>query len=691
MAHGESLPRPTAVRQVPQKACHYHVRARRLKQKRSDLYARANVTHCANVVVLRASVEANEVSEVLNRFWDFESIGVKCEDERSSENDLVITKFEETIKKTNERYEVALPWKPRVDLADNLAVAAKRLHILMKKLGKDASLMERYDATIRTYLEEGSAERVPPTENVPRGRLYYMPHRAVIREDRSTTKVRIVFDASSHENGAKSLNENLEAGPNLNPDVVTLLLRFRRENNCPGKGALSSVRDDESSRDTDTFSFKNNILLHFIQQHEVTKRFVLQAIARVYDPLGFLSPFLIKAKILLQDIWRENLDWEDPLPYRLRSIWPKWAEEVALLHDVVIPRFLGAGRDGQNRTSNLHVFADASESAYGAVVYLTIHDASGSARTVLLFAKTRVAPLKTVTLARLELMSAIIAARIYSYITKNCELDIEEVTFWSDSQIALCWIRKDPSTWKTFVRNRVQEIRNLTDYTRWRFCPGRENPADLLKRGISADLLKRSHLWWHGPDWLTDPDLWPEIIPEGGQLDAPEQVATTGAHAVNTTILVPPVIDTERFSSLSKLLRVTAWVLRYVKNLKQEDKVTGPLTTEEVQNAEHYLIRVEQQLHFDVEVKCIATKKPLPSHSKIKELRLLVDDDGLLRVRGRVLASDTYGAQVPILLPKDTHFTHLMIQHAHVQVLHGGVRDTLTQVRRGSGFHAPDN
>ncbi|XP_077547597.1 uncharacterized protein LOC144159784 [Haemaphysalis longicornis] len=188
----------------------------------------ANVTHCANVVVLRASVEANEVSEVLNRFWDFESIGVKCEDERSSENDLVITKFEETIKKTNERYEVALPWKPRVDLADNLAVAAKRLHILMKKLGKDANLMERYDATIRTYLEEGSAERVPPTDNVPRGRLYYMPHRAVIREDRSTTKVRIVFDASSHENGAKSLNENLEAGPNLNPDVVTLLLRFRR-------------------------------------------------------------------------------------------------------------------------------------------------------------------------------------------------------------------------------------------------------------------------------------------------------------------------------------------------------------------------------------------------------------------------------------------------------------------------------
>ncbi|XP_077547596.1 uncharacterized protein LOC144159783 [Haemaphysalis longicornis] len=442
---------------------------------------------------------------------------------------------------------------------------------------------------------------------------------------------------------------------------------------CPPSGT-TKVLGMSWDPETDTFSFKNNSLLHFIQQHEVTKRFVLQAIARVYDPLGFLSPFLIKAKILLQDIWRENLDWEDPLPYRLRSIWLKWAEEVALLHDVVIPRFLGAGRDGQNRTSNLHVFADASESAYGAVVYLTIHDASGSARTVLLFAKTRVAPLKTVTLARLELMSAIIAARIYSYITKNCELDIEEVTFWSDSQIALCWIRKDPSTWKTFVRNRVQEIRNLTDYTRWRFCPGRENPAGLLTRGISADLLKRSHLWWHGPDWLTDPDLWPEIIPEGGQLDAPE-----------------PVIDTERFSSLSKLLRVTAWVLRYVKNLKEEANVTGPLTTEEVQHAEHYLIRVEQQLHFDVEVKCIATKKPLPSHSKIKELRLLVDDDGLLRVQGRVLASDTYGAQVPILLPKDTHFTHLMIQHAHVQVLHGGVRDNLTQVRRGSGFHAPDN
>ncbi|XP_077548213.1 uncharacterized protein LOC144161022 [Haemaphysalis longicornis] len=192
------------------------------------LPAAADIIQCANVVVLRTSVEDQEISKLLTRFWDLESIGMKAEEERAMSNDSVLTNFEDTISKKGQRYEVALPWKERVDLCDNYAVANKRLHSLMNKLNRDPELLERYDSTIREYLKEGSAERVPPTKGQSSERLYYMPHRAVIREDRTTTKVRIVFDASSNESGAKSLNENLESGPSLIPDVARLLLRFRR-------------------------------------------------------------------------------------------------------------------------------------------------------------------------------------------------------------------------------------------------------------------------------------------------------------------------------------------------------------------------------------------------------------------------------------------------------------------------------
>lgn len=190
------------------------------------LSATTNVIQSASVVVLRTTVTEQDISKLLTRFWDLESIGIKAEHEETKVADSVLENFENNIKKKDNRYEVALPWKERVDLADNYAIATKRLHSLMKKLNKDSELLKRYDETIRLYLDEGSAERVPETEEHPLGPLYYMPHRAVIREDRSTTKVRIVFDASSHESGSKSLNDNLEAGPNLNPDVVTLLLRF---------------------------------------------------------------------------------------------------------------------------------------------------------------------------------------------------------------------------------------------------------------------------------------------------------------------------------------------------------------------------------------------------------------------------------------------------------------------------------
>ncbi|KAH7981281.1 hypothetical protein HPB49_022893 [Dermacentor silvarum] len=187
-----------------------------------------SIVHCSSVIVLRTCVEEDTVSEVLSRFWDLESLGVRADEESLLDSELTLQEFEKNVTKRDGRYQVRLPLKKTVDLADNFSVATKRLGNLMRKLSKDQSLLERYDKTIRGYLGEGSAERVSYSSSTSKFRIYYMPHRAVIKEDRTTTKIRIVFEATSHERGAKSLNEHLESGPSLNPDVAALLLHFWR-------------------------------------------------------------------------------------------------------------------------------------------------------------------------------------------------------------------------------------------------------------------------------------------------------------------------------------------------------------------------------------------------------------------------------------------------------------------------------
>lgn len=186
-----------------------------------------SVVNCSQVIVLRAAVSDQENTAVLRGFWELESMGVvdaEVQDHSASE---IMQRFEGSITKSDRRYEVSLPWKPDVKLDCNREMAWKRLESQRKRLIKNPELMQRYDQAVRLYFEDGMAERVEREEDSGE-RVYYMPHQAVLREGSSTTKMRIVFDASSHGQNCKSLNDNLESGPNLNPDLVSLLLNFRQ-------------------------------------------------------------------------------------------------------------------------------------------------------------------------------------------------------------------------------------------------------------------------------------------------------------------------------------------------------------------------------------------------------------------------------------------------------------------------------
>lgn len=163
-------------------------------------------------------------------------------------------------------------------------------------------------------------------------------------------------------------------------------------------------------------------------------------------------------------------------------------------------RYSNLDTEGDGSVVELHVFSDASPRAYGTAAYLKI-DNEKHVTTGLIASKSRVAPMKNLTLPRLELMGALLAARLQRYLIENLHIHIQAVLLWTDSNITLHWIKGSKSKWKPFIANRVEEIQQLTNPIQWRHCPGTENPADLLTRGVTPLSLASSAIWWTGPHW----------------------------------------------------------------------------------------------------------------------------------------------------------------------------------------------
>ncbi|XP_043241030.1 uncharacterized protein LOC122391301 isoform X1 [Amphibalanus amphitrite] len=255
--------------------------------------------------------------------------------------------------------------------------------------------------------------------------------------------------------------------------------------------------------DDDTFSFVGQLLPDDVVP---TKRVLLSLIARLFDPLGFLTPFTMLAKCLFQDLWEQGSGWDEPLRGGDAELFRSWVDGLQLLQRHRIPRCYSAGGGpdwSSDARKELHVFADASPKGYGAVVYIRLSLPDGSSSVSMVMSKARVAPLKRQTLPRLELMACLMASQLVELVRKALRLpDGALCTCWSDSMIALGWLTGDPRRWKPFVASRVRQIQSLTPVACWRHCSSSDNPADLLTRGMLADDLLVSRLWRSGPDWL---------------------------------------------------------------------------------------------------------------------------------------------------------------------------------------------
>lgn len=787
----------------------------------------------SELLSMKVVVEEKTICDQLKTFWDLESIGISSEvDTKDEIEEEIMKNFEEGISYHNKRYKVKLPWKPEMKemLENNKDVAHRRFQSLKKCLTSDPSVFVEYQKVLNDYQKENIIEPVGIVEQEKQ--CFYLPHRAVIKNDKSTSRLRIVFDASAHGKEKISLNNCLYSGLNLLPDLFLLLIKFRSKSiavTSDIKAAFLQIEIDESDRDytrffwcdnvsskdlvyrmtrvlfgvtsspfllnatikhhlkryveifahtcqilddslyvddcllgedtvtealevctqsydifkeasmhlrkwrtnspdlaskleelgfevekdfDDSFSSlipskvlgvgwnsKNDVFYfdtqgvekHLIKNNE-TKRYILQVAGRLFDPIGFLGPYTIRIKCLLQEIWCLGLDWDEKVPNQTAEIFKKWCDDIEQLRDISVPRYYFANASSRDIDNiQLHLFADASIKAYGTVAYLRIRLQDSTMITSFVSSKARVAPLKTLSLPRLELMGALLSARLSDKIMKGLNFPVSRI-FWTDSSITYFWIKNSPDRFKVFVKNRVNEIHKYSNPSEWFHCPGKDNPADLISRGISVSELKRSDLWWHGPPWLReDESNWPRKLETSEKFEHVDRNEGLEVRAVSTLSTTTSDKNHDitnfinRYSSFSKLSRITAYLIRFRENCKLEKdaRVTGSLSSVELQRATDILVKCVQRSEFHEEIKCLKKNQSLPKSSKVLSLNVFLDQDGFLKVGGRLQFSELAEPQKhQKLLPKSHHFTKLLIEHCHKKAMHSGTQTTLYLIRQ---------
>ncbi|XP_075152559.1 uncharacterized protein LOC142226424 [Haematobia irritans] len=407
------------------------------------------------------------------------------------------------------------------------------------------------------------------------------------------------------------------------------------------------------------------------KKEDFTKREVLSVIASLFDPAGWLGPVIITAKVLMQQIWADKTGWDDILNAPSKHRWNQFVGDYDVLNSVELKRWIGFD---PNCKVEIHGFADASEKAYGACVYARIKSRSGEIVTHLLFAKSRVAPLRTISLPRLELCAALLLSELMGNVRIELSLDNNSTKFycWSDSTIVLAWLQKPPSSWTTFISNRVSKIIDLVGGECWGHVRSEHNPADIISRGCRAHELIGNNLWWHGPSWLRDTvEEW---------VTGPERQFHTTEECRSVKMFFSYMKSFDdvlvRFSSYARALRVMSYVYRFFSKLKIKSQSKGPIevSVSELQVVKRKLIIVTQKAYFPDEYYKLSNGTHINSQSNLLNLHPFVDDGGLMRVGGRLSNAQclSFNERHPVIMPYNCKFSQLLVGFIHQITVHGG-------------------
>ena len=757
--------------------------------------------------------------EQLVAFWDLETVGIVTEEKRNESflDNQIIKQFLETLEYSEEleTYRVQMPWispTARASLGNNFIHALKRLENLHRKtFANNLPLEKQYYEIFQRYFKQGIVEVVPAWEIKPHHLynfpVFYMPHRPIIKEGAST-KVRPVFDASAKTNTGVSLNDTVSSGPSLYPDLVQVIIRFRRwpialsgdicqaflqiqmndvdtnahrfllyindklahcrfkrvpfgntsspfllnavikyhlslfpdstvkgelmenlfvDNLLTGADTLEEAEDiyenacrilksggftldkwsSNNGKLTEMFTaqqvcntsqkflglewlmhednIKFQIYMNITECQTLTKRSVLSLISSIFDPLGIISPYVLYGKILFQRVWLlgKQQKWDTPLPDTLCKDFYNWIKSGFKLKEFCCPRsYFSHSWCQTKKNAEIVVFGDASDLGYGAVAYLRTWSEEVGYQTALVAAKTRVAPVKKITLPRLELMGALLAARLATFIKESLKLTTVETYAYSDSTITLHWIKGESFRFKTFICNRVSEIQEKIPAGQWYHCPGKDNPADLASRGTLGGELINNKLWLNGPSWLNRVKIYP-------QTNRTVHLNLEGIDPENKINICVNVVSIDkdfqflRFSKFTKIVNILSYILRFFNNAKNNpNKQTGPLTTAESETARETLWRLQQALYYPKDVARLKKGESLRGDSKLFKLTPYLDEKGILRIHGRLQNSNLeFGQKHPIILP-NSYVALLLVRFYHEFFGHAGVDHTLTQLRK---------
>lgn len=740
---------------------------------------------------------ANPLDSAVQKFWQLEEVNVPpvlSPDDKICEEIYTRT----TIRDKDGRYVVALPFKGDINsLGDSRQASERRFLCLERKLQASPKLKEAYDDVVQEYLEKGYISPAPADTDTLRTQSYIIPHHGVIREDKVTSKLRVVLDGSCKTSTHVSLNDVLYNGQNLQGNLFNIIVNFRlfsialssdvrqmflsigiREcdrrfqrilyrfspqeplkvyefnrvvfglksspfhalrtikqlaadegdsypkardiigfglymddfvysipdedegistasemiglmksgqfelvkwtsnsqtvlNSIPPSHRLSSVKEfDESdqhkilglcwSPTTDLFGLKIST-----PTHTCTKRNILSCVAKIWDVMGFVAPVVLYAKLIIKQLWLCECDWDDTPPEDIVRVWSRFREELPLLSEIKIPRYVGINTDS---VVTVLGFADASEKAYGGVVYFHVQNSDGNTLS-LISAKSKVSPRKVVSLARLELCAILVLAQLIKNIVVACQnrINLQKVIAFSDSTVALCWVHSSPHRWDTFVANRVSKIQNDLSPHNLYHVAGTENPADCLSRGLTPSQIIDHPLWFSGPPWAnSDVSQWPTVPFNPSTVsEAPEEKK----HSLLTVAPreeSPIILLSNRLSSWSKLLRCVVYVCRFVKLLPPRNRIVAS----DLDFAELLTLRELQRLHFSNEIVNLQAGKTCSR--SFQHLKPFLKD-GLVRVGGRLANSDLdYYQKHPILLPRKDPILNLLVDYHHKVNCHAG-------------------
>lgn len=404
----------------------------------------------------------------------------------------------------------------------------------------------------------------------------------------------------------------------------------------------------------------------------ITKRSILARSSQIFDPLGLISPFVIRAKMIFQKLWEANLGWDDEVSSLVRQEWSQWLSECSGIESIKVPRYIYSSPSSTEKL--VYCFCDASPRAYGAVVYIREFCDGQLLSSNLLVSKSRLAPVKQLTLPRLELMAALLGSRLSHRVKTVTRLS--NARLFSDSKIVLHWINGDIRRWKLFVSNRIVEISKLSKKTEWNYVRTHLNPADLLTRGVPLANLHSADIWWKGPNEtdLNENDTFGDTMCE-------DELVTTSVLQVSASPMPSPFL-LEGYNGFKKSVRVLAYVSRFIFNCKNQNRRTGPLSKEEIDKSEELIIKCHQNEYFHDEIVQLMQKKEIGKSSRVSKLVPWIDERGIMRLGGRIQYSslDEYTKQ-PIILDGHSKLADLIVSDTHESIFHGGLAETLFEIR----------